>query len=474
MKALWILLLCSLLGINGVVAQDTAFTYQGRLTDRGVPAGGTYDLRFVVFSGPAEGDVIGIPWFTNALSISNGQFTALVDFGPGVFTGPSRWLEIGVRTNGDTGTYVILSPRQPVTPVPYALFAPNAGVSGTANKVDAANILGVLATGQLPGSVVINGGAGVRLTGTFSGSGEALTNMELRAANTGGAIFWTTNFTFGFGRAVAHGVGTAPHAVAAGDINGDGWLDLIGANTGDDAVTVLLNDRQGGFVSAAHWSVGAYPSAVVVGDLNNDGRLDLATANSVDGTVTVLTNSGAGFGPTVIIPVGVGPRSLAVGDVNGDGWQDLVSANSGANSLTVLTNNRAGGFGVMVSPGVGGATVCCSGCRSERGWLGGLGERQFSGQYPVCAHQRWSRRFSLGSLPGSGEPSVCSRSGGRQPGWPPGFGECGRGGWHPDGADEWCRRGFCDGSDAGGGKRADRRDRSRFEPGWLAGLGGGQ
>ena len=104
MKALWILLLCSLLGINGVVAQDTAFTYQGRLTDRGVPAGGTYDLRFVVFSGPAEGDVIGIPWFTNALSISNGQFTALVDFGPGVFTGPSRWLEIGVRTNGDTGT----------------------------------------------------------------------------------------------------------------------------------------------------------------------------------------------------------------------------------------------------------------------------------------------------------------------------------------------------------------------------------
>src|SRR5258708_3349590 len=57
-------------------------------------------------------------------------FTVPLDFGAGSFIGPARCLEIGMRTNGNLGPYVTLSPRQPLTPSPYAIFAgTSAGVA---------------------------------------------------------------------------------------------------------------------------------------------------------------------------------------------------------------------------------------------------------------------------------------------------------------------------------------------------------
>ena len=101
----------------------TAFTYQGRLNDGGQTANGVYDLRFAVFdaaSGPAQ---IGGVLTNAATPVSNGLFTVILDFGPGVFTGEGRWLEIGVRTSGSPDDFTTLSPRQPLTPTPYAHMA---------------------------------------------------------------------------------------------------------------------------------------------------------------------------------------------------------------------------------------------------------------------------------------------------------------------------------------------------------------
>ena len=47
----------------------------------------------------------------------------LLDFGNGTFSGAARWLEIGVRTNGSSGSYTLLSPRQAITATPYAILA---------------------------------------------------------------------------------------------------------------------------------------------------------------------------------------------------------------------------------------------------------------------------------------------------------------------------------------------------------------
>src|SRR5450759_506345 len=93
--------LCSwCLATSPAFAQSTAFTYQGRLNDRGQPAGGSYDLVFSLFpSSNGAGQIGG--WVTNAATpVSGGLFTVTLDFGPSAFLSPDRWLQLAVRTNG--------------------------------------------------------------------------------------------------------------------------------------------------------------------------------------------------------------------------------------------------------------------------------------------------------------------------------------------------------------------------------------
>src|ERR1017187_6966243 len=89
-----------------------------RLDDGTNPANGKYDLTFAVFDGATP-----VPPFTQVsvtltntgVAISNGLFTVVLDFGTGIFSGADRFLEIGVRTNGN-GAFATLSPRQKLTP----------------------------------------------------------------------------------------------------------------------------------------------------------------------------------------------------------------------------------------------------------------------------------------------------------------------------------------------------------------------
>jgi len=68
------------------------------------------------------------PTVTNpATAVTNGLFNTTIDFGPGIFTGGSNWLELAVQTNGGS-CFTTLAPRQLLTPVPYAITA--AGLSG--------------------------------------------------------------------------------------------------------------------------------------------------------------------------------------------------------------------------------------------------------------------------------------------------------------------------------------------------------
>lgn len=147
-------------------------------------------------------------------------------------------------------------------------------------------------------------------------------------------------------------VGNVPTAVALADLNGDGKLDLIAANSGAVTVSVLLNTTAMGvttpsFASQQSFAAGASPYAVMVGDFNGDGKPDLATGNNGGASLSVLLNTtttGATtvtFTPAQTYDVGSNPRSVAVGDFNGDGKPDLVAANSRSNTLSVRLNTTA-------------------------------------------------------------------------------------------------------------------------------------
>ena len=140
--------------------------------------------------------------------------------------------------------------------------------------------------------------------------------------------------------------GASPVAVAVGDFNKDGNLDVVVANSTANTVSVLLGLGNGKFESPVSYPVGNNPSAVAVADFDNDGYPDIAVTNEGDGTVTVLLNNGAqgGFTATGPYTVGTSPSSIAVGDFNADTYPDLAIANSGSANVTVLLNNTAGGF----------------------------------------------------------------------------------------------------------------------------------
>jgi len=120
-------------------AQTTAFTYQGRLNDNGLPASGIYDLRFTMYGSVSGGAPAAGPVTNSPVSVSNGLFVATIDFGVAPFTGADRWLQIAVRTNG-SGSFTDLTARQPLTSTPYAVRALNAATAAAANSVSASAV----------------------------------------------------------------------------------------------------------------------------------------------------------------------------------------------------------------------------------------------------------------------------------------------------------------------------------------------
>jgi hypothetical protein len=155
-------------------AQTTAFTYQGKLSDAGIPANGDYEIKFGLADALSGGSVFNT-LTKDPVTASDGVFTVELDYGAPAFIGFNRWIEVSVRPSGSVDPFEILSPRQTVTSTPYAIHAGSVNASSLIGQVTDANLATTLSVARSftnPGN-------------TFYGDGTNLTNLDADSVATG-------------------------------------------------------------------------------------------------------------------------------------------------------------------------------------------------------------------------------------------------------------------------------------------------
>ena len=152
----------------------------------------------------------------------------------------------------------------------------------------------------------------------------------------------------------SYGTGANAHGVVAADVNGDGILDLIVANSKPSTVSVLLGNGNGTFATAANYATGKTPKALKAGDVNGDGYVDLVTADQDSAKVSVLLNRGDGtFARPVDYTATKGAHDVVLADLDGDGDLDIATAGWGAKFVRVLLNQGNGTFAAGTNYAVG-------------------------------------------------------------------------------------------------------------------------
>ena len=209
------------------------------------------------------------------------------------------------------------------------------------------NIVPALGGGLFgPGNTIAAGGTPMSVAvGNLNGDGFTDMVVATAAGNlsvhigVGGGIFAPPVITpYGF-------TPQAHSSMVKADFNGDSKQDLAIANYGAGTFSVVYGDGLGFFGLQKNFAVGANPWALAIADLNLDGALDIVTASRTPtDTVSVSFNNTLGnFFPASQYPAGPDPRSVALSDMNGDGFPDIVVAN---NALF------DGGVSILLSTGV--------------------------------------------------------------------------------------------------------------------------
>ncbi|MBI1766731.1 MAG: hypothetical protein HYR56_35440, partial [Acidobacteria bacterium] len=374
-KFLTTVLLVALCLINVVLAQTTAFTYQGKLTDAGNPANGTYDLQFRLFDALLSGNQVGSTIVREDVTVSSGIFTVTLDFGAAVFAGANRWLEISVRPGVSTGAFTTLAPLQPITATPYALMSLNAATANAANSLSAACTLcltdaqiAAVSGSKISGAVATATNAttattAVNFSGSLAGdvtgaqSTTAIANNAVTTAKLADGSVTNPKLANGSvtdakivdvaGSKItgslttatlpgANVTGAVPNATSAVNFSGS----LAGGVTGTQGATVIANNA----VTTAKLADGSVTDAKIVSVSGNKLTGSITTATlpgaNVTGTVANATNATNAINATNATTASGFSGALA-GDVTGTQSATVVSAVGGQSASNVANGALA-------------------------------------------------------------------------------------------------------------------------------------
>jgi hypothetical protein len=302
-----------------------------------------------VVSADFNGDGFADLAVTNSSIFVMGQLTIYLNNGDGTFR-QSQQFTVGLGTasiavvgdfNGDghPDIAVLLQKEQQVL-----IFLNNGQGLFTQQAT-------TLSTGASPLSIAV---------GNFRGKGK----QDLVVANSGDAslsvFFSNGDGTFTTGPTIS--TPSLPSGVTTGDVDNDGFDDIIATFCLANQVAVFRNNQSGNFSLLGNpYTVGTFPTGVVVGDFNGDGFIDLAVANTMSNNVSVLLNRGVaspGFFRTAVnFSVEFAPIALTVADFNDDGFPDIAVANEASSTVSLLINKGNGTFENAINQPAGSAPI---------------------------------------------------------------------------------------------------------------------
>ncbi len=310
----------SILLATAVLAQTSSFTYQGKLADAGLPANATYDITFTLFDTIANGSQIGSAVVRNDVLVSDGAFSADLDFGVAAFaSGESRFLQIEVRLGSSTGTYTPLFPRQPLTSSPYAVKAASATSADSLSeacilcirdeKIDTVN------AGKITGVLnYFQGGTGLGGPGPFPVAG-----LFLRSTGTGLGLAGLTasdvpNNSITTPKIVDGSITAPKIAEGAVTVNGLGDGSVINQKIADESVTG--NKIKTGAAGTLKWFIATgndelRANTSVVVEAPSEIRLHLPDSPSPGDFFRVISSDIGGFKITQN-----GTQSISVGNAS--------------------------------------------------------------------------------------------------------------------------------------------------------------
>jgi len=162
-----------------------------------------------------------------------------------------------------------------------------------------------------------------------------------------------------------------PFSLTTGDFNSDGHPDVLVVHQFCQNVGVALSDGAGGFLPYSLHAVGQTPLFASVGDFDHDGAADVGVVNYGSNDLSVLRGAGdGGFWPQERYSTGVNPNKVEAADLDNDGWLDLVTADMAADQISIFTNAKDGGFsGASAIPAGSGPRNLAVGDLDSNGWL---------------------------------------------------------------------------------------------------------
>jgi len=190
-----------------------------------------------------------------------------------------------------------------------------------------------------PTSVALSGPVGYDVT-VADLNGDGMMDVTANDQNSGVQMVYLATSPTAYAAGVSVDTSDGVHdacSTTVGDLNGDGFPEIVNANCGDNTITIFVNNGDGTFGTGTYYNVATnvaaqnasfvFPEAVAIGDVNGDGLPDIVSTNSYSGDVTVLLGGGDGTvqSPSVGFALGGYPNQPAlVADFNGDGLADII------------------------------------------------------------------------------------------------------------------------------------------------------